>query len=132
MKPWQKIWRAGIAPFLPERGLQALADALQNDDPQLLQGFTTDIPLLEAWNHREIQGACALGFCGWQGLGLRTLQEVTSFFESTCQRADRVLGEPGFTRQFLDWYDRVPRSEMRSQLLPEVFAELRNRLRQAA
>ncbi len=117
---WRRIWRQGLAPLLSREELIALEIALENDDRRLIQGSTVHPLLLDAWAHRAIQGACALGFCGWRGAGLRTLAEVEAYFHRLCDAADAVLKEPGACRYFLTWYDDTPRGEMRRALLAEV------------
>jgi hypothetical protein len=74
-----------------------------------------------------VEAACALGYCGWKGGGLATVRDVEEFFAEACIEADRLLGEPGGIRHFLNWYDDTPRGEMRRQLLAEVEAELGDR-----
>ncbi len=131
MECWKKVWRLGLAPVLSTAGLQALHRALVDNDGRLLQGATTNPPALEVLADEEVAGACALGFCFWQGDGRRSVGAVTADFSRLCQTADEVLGEPAACRRFLDWFDATPRSAMRRQLLPEVEGILAQR-RQAA
>lgn len=40
--------------------------------------------------------------------------------DRVCFKIDQKLGEPGGCRHFLNWYDSVPRREMRLCLISEV------------
>ena len=70
MEPWRKVWRAGIAPQLSVCELAALRAGLDQDDACLLQGATTFPPPLHGVEDWPVEGACALAYCGWQGVGL--------------------------------------------------------------
>jgi hypothetical protein len=129
---WRQIWRIGLAPMVSRRGLAALENALMNDDPRLLQGVTCAPPLVDVLSQRTACAACALGFTGWQGEGLRSIGQVADYFHQLCDAADDALGEPGACRFFLNWYDDTPRSEMRQELLAEVRRELARRQAVAA
>jgi hypothetical protein len=98
------------------------------DDPRLLQGATVDPPPLTYVRDWPVEAACALGFCGWQGGGLETVAEVEDYFARACVAADQQLGEPGASRSFIDWYDAMPRAEMRRHLAEEVDRTLAARL----
>jgi hypothetical protein len=122
------VWRQGFAPLLSTAGVQALRDALQVDDPRLMQGATTaPAPMLcvQDW---PVESACVIGFCAWQGEGLETVGEVDQFFAHACYEADRRLGERAACRRFLNWFDDAPRMEMRRQLLGEVNRMLAERI----
>jgi hypothetical protein len=120
MESWQKVWREGVAPLLSTTSLEVLQDALLNDDGRLLQGATTSPPPLQCVQDWPCEGACAIGYCGWQGDGLETVAEVEEFFAQMCFEVDQRLGEPAACRWFLNWFDETPRDQMREQLLPEV------------
>jgi hypothetical protein len=128
MESWRKVWREGLEPLLSTAGLEALRRALVNDDPRLLQGATTTPPPLQCVQDWPVEGACALGFCGWQGEGLETVAEVEEFFARMCFEIDQRLGEPAACRWFLNWFDEAPRDEMRRLLLAEVNRALARRL----
>lgn len=117
---WAHVWRAGIAPLLSDEALAALASALTSDDPRLVQGVTTTPPPLMCVQDWDVEGACALGYCGWRGDGLQTVGEVEEFFDRMCYEIDQRLGEPAGCRHFLNWFDETPRDEMRRDLLAEV------------
>jgi hypothetical protein len=127
MEAWRKVWREGLVPQLSTRALEALRRALTSDDPRLLQGATTSPPPLQCVQDWAVEAACALGYCGWQGEGLRTVAEVESYFAKLCFAADQKLGESAMVRWFLNWFDDTPRAEMRRQLLLEVDNELGRR-----
>jgi hypothetical protein len=120
MEIWQKVWREGIEPLLTPEGLAALRRGLTSDDNRLQQGVTTTPPPLMCVQDWPIEGACALGYCGWQGDGLETVGEVEEFFARMCYEADCWMGEPASVRWFLNWFDETPRDEMRRKLLAEV------------
>lgn len=120
MELWRATFRDGFAPSLSTIGLLALREALWRDDPRLHQGSTTMPASHVAAATYPCEGACALGFCGWQGTGLASIGEVEEFFSRTCWEADQRLGEPAACRWFLNWFDDTPRHEMRRDLLAEV------------
>ncbi len=124
MESWRKVWRAGLAPLLSTEGLEALRHGLLIDDARLLQGATTTPPPLQCVQAWVVEGACALGYCSWQGDGLETVAEVEEFFARMCFEIDQRLGEPAGCRWFLNWFDETPREEMRPQLLAEVSRSL--------
>jgi hypothetical protein len=127
MESWRKVWREGLAPLLSTAGLKALWQGLADDDPRLMQGTTTMPPPLQCMHSWLIEGACVLGFCGWQGEGLETVGEVEEFFARMCFEVDQCLGEPAACRWFLNWFDDTPREEMRRELLAEVNRALARR-----
>jgi hypothetical protein len=127
MEAWRKVWREGVAPHLSTAGLEALQRALASDDPRLLQGATTSPPPLQCVQDWAVEGACVIGFCGWQGDGLETVADVEECFARVCFEADQALGEPASCRWFLNWFDETPRDEMRHQLLSEVARALAQR-----
>ena len=127
MESWRKVWRDGLAPLISTAGLEALATALCNDDARLLQGATTTPPPLQCVQDWPVEGACALGYCGWVGDGLETVAEVEEYFARLCFEVDQRLGEPAACRWFLNWFDETPREEMRRLLLAEVNRSLAQR-----
>lgn len=129
---WQLAWRNGFAPLLSATALTALAKALRLNDPALIQGATTEPPPLDCARALPVQGACALSYCGWQGEGLETVDQVEEFFVRSCYEADQRLGESAACRYFLNWFDETPRADMRRQLLAEIDDELARRNRKAA
>ena len=124
MNTWQHVWRNGFAPVLSKAGLLALRRALRKNDSRLTQGSTTTPPPLACAQDWPCEGACALGFCGWQGEGCTTVGEVEEYFAKCCFEADQRLGEPAGCRWFLNWFDDAPRSEMIQGLLGEIEREL--------
>jgi hypothetical protein len=128
MESWRKVWREGLAPHLSTVGLQALEQALRDDDPRLIQGATTSPPPLQCVEDWPVESCCVLGFCSWQGDGMQTVGEIEETFAQLCFEADQVLGEPAACRWFLNWYDEVSREEMRSELLSEVQLVLNERV----
>lgn len=120
MESWKEVWRKGFAPNISIKAMKVLEKALVDDDPRLLQGATTSPPPLMCVQDWPVEAACLVGYCGWQGEGLRTVEEVENYFARSCFDADSVLGEPALCRWFLNWFDETPREEMRQLLLPEI------------
>jgi hypothetical protein len=119
MERWRITWRNGFAPALSTPNLVCLRDALRHDDPRLQQGSTTRPAAHCVAADYPCEGACALGFCGWQA-GCLSVGEVEEFFARACWEADERLGEPAACRWFLNWFDDTPRQQMRGDLLAEV------------
>ncbi len=120
IEAWRKTWREGIAPQLPTAGLEALARALADDDPALLQGATTTPPPLEALRAWPVEGACPIGLALWQGDGRQTVGAVEEAFALVCEAANAALGEEVAVRYFLNWWDDSDRAACRVELLGEV------------
>jgi len=126
MEEWRRVWREGLAPVLSTRSLEALRRALEADDARLLQGATTLPPPLYCVRDWPAEGACALGFCGWQGEGLVTVEEVEAFFARICFTCDQRFPQ-SVIHHFVNWFDETPRDEMRPLLLAEVNRSLAER-----
>jgi hypothetical protein len=132
IEAWRKAWRDGIAPQLSAAALEALARALESDDPQLLQGATTSPPPLQSLQDAPVEAACPLALAAWKGDGLRTVGEVEEAFARLCMETDLALGEPAAVRYFLNAWDDGDRGTMRAELLTEVRGELARRNEPAA
>lgn len=120
MEDWRKVWRDGVAPLLTLDHLIVLRDALERDDPALIQKATSQPPPLQCVQDWPPEGACAFGYCGWKGDDLKTVGEVEEFFARMCFEVDQRVNEAAGCRWFLNWYDETPRDQMRGLLLPEV------------
>jgi hypothetical protein len=127
MESWRYVWREGFVPVLSTVGLQELWLALLRDDHRLTQGRTTTPPPLMSMHDWPVEGACALGICGWLGDGLETVGDVEEYFARCCFEADQRLGEPAACRWFLNWFDDTPRWQMRQELAAEVERALAER-----
>jgi hypothetical protein len=123
---WQLAWRAFL-PSLPTAGLDALATALADDEPFLIQNATTFPPPLECASDWAIAAACAVALAVWKGHGLTTVGEVEEAFALACAAADDRLGAPAACRYFLNWFDETDRAAMRRALLAEVERNLAER-----
>lgn len=127
MEKWRKVWREGIAPVLSDEALQSLLSGLLADDKTLIQGATTSPPPLQCVEDWDCEAACAIGYGGWKGEGLRTAHDVEVYFAKKCFESDGRMGEPGVIRWFLNWFDDTPRAEMRREFIPEITRELTQR-----
>jgi hypothetical protein len=127
MEHWRNVWRNGFAPLLSTKALDKLCTALKEDNPQLIQGATTEPPPFQCVQDWPVTAACAIGYCGWAGEGFNTVTEVETYFAQKCYEADTVLGEPAACRYFLNFFDSTPREKMRSMLIEEVNIELGKR-----
>lgn len=132
MESWRRVFREGVAPQLSLAGLQALARGLIEDDERLMQGSTTAPPPFLCMQECAVDGACGVGYCAWQGDGLRTVGEVVDFFARICYETDQHFGEPTACGWFLNWFDDTPREEMRRLLLPEVQCAIDERSKESA
>lgn len=126
MESWRSVWRKGFAPQFSTASLLALKEALENDSPLLLQGATCSPPPLQCVRDWPVEAACAIGYCGWKGCDLETVEEVEEFFARACFEADQRLGEPA-AGLFINWQDETPRGKMNRELLSEVLLELKVR-----
>jgi hypothetical protein len=139
---WRITWRDGFAPVLPAAGLEALAAALEADDPRLTQGSTTTPPPLMCVQDWPCEAADAIGLCGVAVLGgfadekptgrhtnpgAARVGQVEEFFARACFDCDQRLGEPAACRWFLNAWDDMPRAEIFAELLAEVKRELARR-----
>ena len=125
---WQHAFRVGIAPHLGTAGLMALRDALERDDPRLIQGKTLEPAIEDRGGDWAPEGACAVAFACWHDLeGEPTAEEVEQRFAEVVTAANEEMGEPLGCSWFVSWFDEVPRSEMRQELLAEVEAVLTER-----
>jgi hypothetical protein len=131
MESWRIVWREGFVPVLSDAHLKALRDGLASDDPRLIQ-HATCLPSPKGGEGAEVEAACALGFCGWQGDALDSVGEVEEFFARACFEADQKLGEPAACRWFLNFFDDASREDVRRELLAEVELALTQRNGKAA
>lgn len=132
METWRKVWRTGFAPQFTLTQLHALREALVKDDSRLTQGATTTPPPMQCVLDWVPEGACVIGFVGWQGDELQTVGQVEEFFANACFKADQFLKEPAGCRFFLSWFDDTPRDQMRRLLIAEIDRELNDRTEQWA
>lgn len=129
LEAWRKVWRAA-ATHISTPALEALAQALEKDDIRLIQGATTTPPPLMCVQDWKVEAACLLGYCGVVeegGFGTALVGEVEERFAKVCFATNQDLGEAGAIRWLLNTYDGWPRSEMITNLLPEVRRTLANR-----
>lgn len=123
MESWRKVWREGVLPLLSEKNLKTLLEALQSDDPALVQGCTTNPPPLQCVQDWPVEACCALSYMGWKE-GLDTVGEAEEYFAKLCYEVDRLLEEPAGCRHFVNWFDETPREEMRRLLSQEIQGNL--------
>lgn len=122
MELWRQSWREDVAPRLSRAGLEAILEALRDDDERLIQDRSA-IPHGRRqgdWQPEyEVEAACAIGLAAWLGDGIRSVGEVIDYVSRFC--GNRAGGD------FVEWYDSTQRADMRRFLLPEVRLSLRNR-----
>jgi hypothetical protein len=127
MEAWRKVWRDGFAPLLSTEGLEALKKALKADDPELIQGATTEPPPLACTDDWPVEGACAVAYGIWKGGGTGLVGDVEEAFAKACFDCDRAMNEQAACRWFLNFFDDTPRDDARRLLAPEVARELERR-----
>lgn len=120
MESWRLVWRQGLAPVLPTRGLEALLGALERDDPQLTQGQTTLPPPSMAVQDWPCAAADAIGFAVWKGDARTSIGEVEEGFAKACFDCDQRMGQGAACGYFLNFWDHTPRAEAFDQLANEV------------
>jgi hypothetical protein len=125
LEPWRKVWRE-FAKVLPTAGLEALAVALRDDDPALIQRLTALPTPYVGTRDWPCEGGCAISYTFWKA-GAETVGEVEQKFADACYQVDQSLGEPAGCRWFLNAFDETPRAQVRNDLLPEVQLELAQR-----
>jgi hypothetical protein len=116
---WARVWRTGLAPALSAAGLAALAEALDSDDPRLIQSQASAPPAMECYRDRPVEAADCLGIALWLGDGHDTVGPLHDAREAVNRQAFRTLGTDAW-HLFWAWYDDTPRDEMRRLLLAEV------------
>ena len=126
MDLWKKVWRKGVVPLLSREELIILKKALENDDPRLIQGATSNPPPLQCVMDWDCEGACLLGFIRWQSRRLITVGDVEEEFADFCFHIDQNIGEPAGCRWLLNHYDETPRNEMIRDFLEEIDVALTN------
>lgn len=126
---WVEVWRHHVAPRLPALGLVALAAALREDDPRIVQevnampdrGYRGE----PDWRHHGVRAACPLCFAGWHGEGLATVGEVEDWFGGLAGAVND--GRPDALSWLLAWIDETERPAMLAGLLAEVEREIGRR-----
>lgn len=130
MESWRLVWRVGFVPVLSTRSIELLRDMLAGDDVRLTQGSTTTPPPLMCTQDWEVEAGdwltiCAVAEC--DGFGKATVGMCEEYWSRACFEADMRLGEPAGCRWLHNWFDDVPRDEMRRELLAEVELALSER-----
>lgn len=133
---WRSIFHDAIAPRLSTAGLIALRQALEEDDPRLLQCSTVEPAPIDDDDQRPVEGACPLGWCLWQGEGLVSAGAVWVLFNALLNAVDAAWPLPGdvcgTSRRFIHWIDNTEREMMRRELLLEVVKVLTSRMAEVA
>ncbi len=124
IETWRRVWREGFAPILTTKQLEALKDGLLRDDARLIQGATSSPPPMQCVLDWECEGACLIGYAGWQGDGIPNVGDVEVFFANACFEADQRIGEPAACRYLMNFWDDSPRDEARRQMIEEINREL--------
>lgn len=133
LEPWRRVWREGFVPQFSRGDLLCLLEALEEDDPRLIQGGLTNPPMMQCISDWPPEAACALGYIGWKSQGNRTVEEVERWFGLRCFYADRGLRWDGLAScDFLHFFDDTPRDLMRHQLAAEIRYNLHERFNYVA
>ena len=127
VKPWQKVWRKGIAPQLSTEDLCELRGGLKRDDRCLIQGSIAGTTTGDASRSMLCEMACAIGYIGWRSRDIRTISGVEEYFAAVSNSASLLLGDPNAMMYFLSWFDQSPRKSVRSSLLEEIDLNLKER-----
>jgi hypothetical protein len=123
LSEWTRVWRVGVVPQLTRDNLVALRDALQSNDPRLMQGGTTYPPPLPNVQDWRCESCCLVAFPGFSD-GLTTAGELNTYFAEACHRADLALGEPAAIRHLLHFWDNGSRADVFAALIAELDAAL--------
>lgn len=127
---WRRAWDELAAPALSTRALLALRAGLLADDPRLIKHRIVTPPRNDRTSDAAPLGACALGYCGWQGEGLATCEAVEKFFSGLTFRLTTAAVDAGrdlFLSDFVCWWDVTPREQAVPMLLEAVEAALATR-----
>jgi hypothetical protein len=127
IETWRWAWREGAAPLLADADLTLLQDALQRDDPRLLQGATTNPPPCDYATEVRCEGGCPLAFVGWQNYQMHVVKDVEDFFARLFTEIGQRLGDLTGARWLTNWIDETPRDEMRRLLGEEITRTLAER-----
>lgn len=127
MESARLVFLDGFAKVIPPAAIRALLVACETDDPRLCQGSTTVPPPLMCVQDWPVESGCGLAFCavglcgGFCPSDLRhdpeavkrhaTVGQVEEKFAEWCFEADKILGEPGACRWFLNYFDDTPRDD---------------------
>lgn len=109
---WRRAWEECIAPLLSTRALVALRDGLRANDARLITNRIVSPTRNDRTTPMAPLGACPIGYCGWQGEGLTTCEEVENFFGDLTFRAAALATERNsdvFVSDFVIWWDVTPR-----------------------
>jgi hypothetical protein len=122
IEPWQRVFREALVPLLSRNELLILRDALERDEPTLLQGQTVSPPGLECVWDWPVEGACLIAYPAWKGRGLTTVGEVESAFAQLVSQIDACFPRPDPLGAFAltNFFDDRPRPEMRRALVAEI------------
>jgi hypothetical protein len=93
MESWRRVWREGFVPGISTPGLEALRKALVEDDPRLIQGATTSPPPLQCVEDWPVEGACAVGYCGWAEIEIGLNAEAQSVRPEGCKEIPLTKGK---------------------------------------
>jgi hypothetical protein len=124
---WREVWRLGIAPELSLDCLWALERGLDTDDPELIQGGIV-LPVQMDWGDLPVEASCPIGYAGWKGNAIVTVEGVETFFKRVIDGANRRMADPQAAYWFATWVDDTPRADMRRELLAEVRLAIAGRL----
>jgi hypothetical protein len=132
LSPVEASWHALLSQ-LPTCGLTALRDALERDDPAIVQGATVQPCAVGAAGDFPPQAACAYAYGAWKAWRLATAHAVDAEFARLCVKADlEAGGEAAFCRHALNHYDESPRAVAFALVLKVAVAVLAQRAKEVA
>jgi len=124
---YEKVFKKGFAPGISTNGLLALLQALEADSPDLIRGGTLlPVPYILRLDD-PVEAACAIGYCGWKGEGLNTVNDVEHYFGNQCSNASQRMGQELSSGWFLNWWDDNPREVVVPKLRDMVVEVLEER-----
>ncbi len=135
LEVWQTVWRKGLAPHLPLKGLEALREALITDSQELIQCetlVTTSEVSGQGYPTEKTVGCCGVLYPFWKGGVASNPVALRVYFSDVISKCcntfiDHGWKLPNASDNFIKWFDLTSRTKMRMELLPEVELELERR-----
>lgn len=116
----REVLRAGLLPQWDAAIVAATLEAIEKDDPRLVQGSTCTPPPLMCVQDWPVEAVDILGIGALVSGQVRNVAEAEEVFARSCFEIDKRMGEAAACRWLLNWWDSAPR--------PEVLAMMREEL----